>query len=267
MQTDRTDGRTSRLGFPANSPDLLTHQESNVILQNFTGAVPGFFNFDFVFNAHNTNRRYNQEDEEEDEDEEFTEHGLDISQFTSAMSALRLIYQNRRNHSLVRISRDHTEDDDSENDDDLMQESRNGAPLFFEDGCSSVLENWLMTLPILDRNGNQVKDVAQAIDCGVGFGTPEGNGGIDLLWRGYDCNGTVRKNEDGEEYVEIIEVNTVTRGCKASGRSCHRNACEVCRAGLETEITYSGMSASQLGSASTSDHTRRVIEHSCAVGR
>ncbi|KAJ3021204.1 UNVERIFIED_CONTAM: hypothetical protein HDU68_009760 [Siphonaria sp. JEL0065] len=241
MQTDPMDGRTSRLGFSTDPAGLLSRQESNVILQGVTG---GAFNLDFVFNASGASRRYYQEDEEENEDEEFTEDGLDVSQFNSAISALRLIYQNRRNHSHVRGSRDYAEDDDSENGDDLMQESRNGAPLFFEDGCSSVLENWLMTLPILDRNGDQVTDVAQAIDCGVGFGTPEGNGGIDLLWRGYDCNGNVRINDNGEEYVEIIEVNTVTRGCKPSG-----------------------MSASQLGSASTSDHTRRAIEQSRDVGR
>ncbi|KAI9334539.1 hypothetical protein BDR26DRAFT_866799 [Obelidium mucronatum] len=262
------DGRTSRLGFSETirADDLLSRQESAAVLQEFDsrgigmGNPPGFFNFDFVFNAN----EFGDEDEGGEDEDEGTDDGLDMDQFNSAMSALRLIYHNRRNHGLVRGARDYN-DDGSDDENDVM-ETRNGAPLFFEDGCASVLENWLMTLPILDCNGVHITDVSQAVDYGVGFGTPEGDGGINLLWRGYDSNGNVRVTSEGEEYVEIIEVNT-KRGCKPFGRLCHRTTCDTCRAGRQTEVAYSGMSVSQLGNASSSEQARRDIVNGGSVGR
>ncbi|ORY37235.1 hypothetical protein BCR33DRAFT_466317 [Rhizoclosmatium globosum] len=79
---------------------------------------------------------------------EESEDGIDMDHFNTAMSALRLIYQNRRNHGHVRGHFDEDEDEDDADRDWSVEgrrevvASRNGAPLFFEDGYASVLENW-----------------------------------------------------------------------------------------------------------------------------
>ncbi|KAJ3063915.1 hypothetical protein HDU98_000337 [Podochytrium sp. JEL0797] len=236
---------------------------------------------------HNPELESDQEEEEEDEDEilrydlpggmsrraehrmqldDESDEEMGMDRFNSTMSALRLIYANRRLHGHVRGPMDYEEEEESDDDAVHMAGTRNGAPLFFEDGVASNLENWLTTRPILDANGALITDVSLAIEHGVGFETPEGNGGTEMLWRGYDDNGNVRLDANGEEYVEIIEVTN-----SDSSFSCGTVGCRDCaprsNEDASATVAYSGMRAGLLARASLSERTRAACVASREVWR
>ncbi|KAI8613702.1 hypothetical protein BC830DRAFT_1130980 [Chytriomyces sp. MP71] len=269
------DGRQSRLGRSEYTETSFTNQNH----RHHRGRVPAYFNFDFDLHD-------DEEDVESDDDDAFAE--LNLSQFNSAMTGLRLIYQNRRHHH-VRVgsataqsdSESESSTDEKEQDDETAR-----APMFFEDGYASVLENWLISQPILDSNGVALHDLSAAMDSGVGFSTPEGNGGTDLLWRQLDANGNVRLDSNGQDYTEIIEVRNASSSslrmdCKCENTSgsnrsvmaqSHDDDCPLNDVGTTGTINFTGM---QTGSVTTAiANARRRAVHlgsqtdlDAAVGR
>ncbi|KAJ3408051.1 hypothetical protein CcCBS67573_g02818 [Chytriomyces confervae] len=192
-----SNGRISRMGhYPRQGNDPFD--------SSFNRPPQAIYNFDFSIN---------DEDDDHDADED-SNHGTDIfqefsmSHFNAAMSGLRLIYHNRRNHHVRMGDTDSDTHDESDSDAGSDEDTEETArpPLFFENGYASVLENWLISQPILDSNGCTIQETSDESHAeGVGFMTPEGNGGTDLLWRAYDMNGNIRMNPDGMEYAEVIE--------------------------------------------------------------
>ncbi|KAJ3240223.1 hypothetical protein HDU81_004360 [Chytriomyces hyalinus] len=192
-----SNGRISRMGhYPRHANDAFD--------SSFSRPPQAIYNFDFSIN---------DEDDDHDGDDD-SNHGTDIfqefsmSHFNAAMSGLRLIYHNRRNHHVRMGSSDSDSHNDSDSDAGSDEETEETArpPLFFENGYASVLENWLISQPILDSNGCTIQETSDESQTeGVGFMTPEGNGGTDMLWRAYDMNGNIRMNSDGMEYAEVIE--------------------------------------------------------------
>ncbi|KAJ3380001.1 hypothetical protein HDU84_006249 [Entophlyctis sp. JEL0112] len=159
-------------------------------------STPSYFQFNF-------DEDDNDSDDDDGDDENRAPVSHDINQFHSAMTALRLIYQARRNHD------GYLSDDSGDDSEDFGQTLWGGRTIFFENGREVELEPWLMGRPVIDANGAQTKADVGSRDgnslaeglAAVGFCTPEGNGGLEMLWRGFDMDGNPRTR------TEVVEVD------------------------------------------------------------
>ncbi|KAJ3130572.1 hypothetical protein HK100_007963 [Physocladia obscura] len=161
------------------------------------------------------------DDGEDSEGDERNFNGNGLAQFNRTMQGLRVIYQNRRNHVYSNGNHFGSGNDGGEDDSEHENEEqrRLGTPLFFENGRPSILEN------CLEEGGGEVGSA-------VGFGCLDG--GIELLWRGLDGDGNVRRAESGNEHVEIVSV----RNCHCYSSRRRHDSRETGRRRLECHVSF-----------------------------